>query len=338
MIKEKEVTKRTRGRPKKNTSLNLYEIGKMKNVNINNQYPPNLIILDKKTAEIIDDPNVDYSIFMQCDKPKVFETLLDGFKGKNKRINLVFTKSGVIFNQSNFKAQSDMVKFECKIFPNNLLAYKMKEDDEVVQIEIDQLFKIFKTIPKNHIFSFSVHKINYQRIFRIVNVDPDTVRNKFTDHRINLNDMIGYYPIKLNVDEKGNLPEYDAIVMFEADEFQKICKNINLFTNIFTITCTEVITENKEVTYCVVFEYSKPPLNASITNTQCPKFVFLKYPTINIKNTYNMESFIKYIKSAKFSTIIKMYLSNIYPLIIEYSVEPGLGVIQIFVQSQNKIK
>jgi hypothetical protein len=328
--------KRKRGRPKKNKELNLYEIDSDKNVNINNLYPPNLIVLNKIATKILD-IDADYTVHMECNKPKVFEILLDGFKGKNKHINLVFTKSGLIFNQGNFSIQKDMVKFECKIFPDKLISYSINDRDEVVQVEIDSLFKIFKTIPKDHIFSFSIHKIEQRKIFRIVNIDPDPVRNKFSDHRVCLNDIIGYCPIRLKRDTEGNLPQYDAIVMFEADDFQKMCKNIGLFTNIFTITCTKITNENG-IDHCVIFEYNKPPMNASIVHTQCKKFIFLKYPETDIKNEYNMESFIKYIKSAKFSTIIKLYLSRTEPLIIEYSVEPGLGTFQIFVQPQNKIK
>lgn len=325
---------RKRGRPKKNVELDFNNLNESINVNSKNIYPPNKIVL-KKLATIINKVNKDgtvtnkreYNVKLECDKPKIFEILLDGYKGKQQDINMIFTPSGLLFNQS--ADQKDMIKFECKIFPDNLVVYETEETNVVINVEINTLYKILKTIPKESSFAFYIYVTKINKIFRIVNVD--TSRQRYTDRRISVNSVISVAPINFN-----NTSPYETIVILESEEFSKICKDMSLFTDNFTISC--VLSKVGNVKICkLIFEFNKDNLTSYVISNPCNKTVFIKKPDIDIKNTYNLNSFIKYTKSARHSTIVKLYISKNKPLIIEYSVEPGLGTTQLFVEPQNII-
>ena len=311
-------TSKKRGRPKKNADLDFANLSLSVNVNQKNEYPPNNIILSKMATQLKDK---DYEMILRYDKAKVFETLLKGYKSKQKNINIIFTSSGMIFNHN--MDDKDQVRFECKIFPDNLLEYGLKDlkKEIIIKVEIDTLHKILKSVPKNHEFSFEMYDGKKDRTFRVVTKDP--IRNKYDDKQITISPITHYNIITFKDDKL-----YDTIIMFEAEEFNKICKNIKLFSTTFTIN---VYKNNLRV----VFEYNKDKtLTCYSVLYPSKKCIFIQKPNTDIKNKYNLTSFIKYTESYKCSNVVKLYVSLDKPLIIEYPVEPGLGVFQIFVQSQ----
>ena len=317
------IIKRKRGRPSKNKMLDLNKIDHNINVNYKNIFPPNKISV-KRSANILHKDDI-YSVKLSFNKPKIFQILLDGFKGKQKDINIIFKKKGMIFSQG-LTTKNDMTRFECIILSDNLKNYCIK-NVEVIKVEIINLLKILKTIPKDSQFSMVLRKTKEDtKEFAIIYSDIE--KNKHDLHRLDINDIIGYNEVSI----PSNC-EYDVIVMMESTEFLKLCQNMSLFTKIFTIAFSK--NNNK---YIIEFIYKDNESYIGTSSyTSSKKFKFLKVSDKYIKNTYNLSSFIKYTKSNKFSTIVKLYISVKYPLIIEYSVEPGLGVFQILVESQNNI-
>jgi len=323
------MIKKKKGRPPKNNNLDLNNISDDVNINKLNIYPPNKIKL-KKVADPILDKNADFSVYMECQYPNKFSTLLNCFKGKNKHIYIIFTKTGLIFNQ-NKKIENEIMKFECKIFPDNMNTYQMSTDIEVIQVEVDMLHNIFKKIPKKHIFRFSIHHKN-DKIFRIVSADLNSSKTRYRDNRLVLSNFISYGLIEVKKKD-GILPQYECIIMMESKKFKEICETVKVFSNEVSIICGKV----HKNSYSVIFKYNKIPLTSLFVNNISKKFIFIKEPKEDIKNTYNIDPFIKYTKLASLSTIVKLYISSYHPMIIEYSLEPGLGTFQIFVQQQNKI-
>ncbi len=59
-------------------------------------------------------------------------------------------------------------------------------------------------------------------------------------------------------------------------------------------------------------------------------FKFLKETEYVIKNQYNLNTFIKSVKAYNKNKIVKLYVSQNKPLIIEYTLEDGIGIMCIF--------
>ena len=329
--------KRKRGRPKKNADLNLHILPISKNINVNNIYPPNKIITKKVANEIINNTN-NLKALAICNKPKIFETLLSEIKGKHKSIFMIFAKDGIIFSHNkrlNIQDKSSVV-FECKIFPDELLKYELYKSQtetdivkQVLYININKLYKIFKSIPKDNIVELTINDSEYihKQLF-IVNYEPSKIDVNKTTHVLDINSKIGYYPISFD-DHK-----YDVIVMMESKYFHDMCKNINSFNNVFNIEFIKCANNSYEL----LFTHTKDNHLSTISHKEYNKFKFLSYSDKIIKNTFKIDSFIKYTKSHSFSTIVKLYLSQDKRLIIEYNIDPGMGTYQIFIDPIKKIQ
>lgn len=313
MSKKPKSTKR--GRPKKNVDIDFNKLDESFNINQKNEYPPNKIVTKKLASKI---EGKDYDMIYRSDKAKVLEVLLNDIKKKQKHIDIIFTESGMILTHSI--SDKDQVKFECKIFPDKLIEYALVDPkkDIGMKIEIDTLYKFIKHIPKGNEFNFEIYSTGNKRTFRIIN--KDYLRDSYVDNQIEVNNVISCPTISFK-----NNKEYDAIVMFEADELAKICKNINLFTKYFNIC----VYKDK---LRIVFEYNKNNITSYFLLYPSKKCVFLKSPSEDIKNRYNLASFFKFTSTYKISNIVKLYISHDQPMIIEYNI--GIGTFQIFVESQ----
>jgi hypothetical protein len=319
--KEKKVVKK-RGRPKKNRDLDFSIKGKY-NINSDNIYPPANIANTKK-LEIIKD-TTDLLAYLRCNNKTVFEVLIDSFKGNENEINIIFTPTGLLFSQPYKDNQKDMVRYEAKILPDKLISYKMISEKNVAfQMNLKKLYDIVRTIPKDVEFEFRLHEFQSKRYFRVIyNLE---LSGNETDYLVTLGTFIGYDPI-----ECKSTPEYDVIFMMESTEFERVCKKtLKPFAEMIDITYEK---KQKSV---VSFNCVSDNTDIKSSFKSGKKFKFLKGSQKNIvSGRFNLSSFLKYTKCHKFSTITKIYLSNVKPLIIEFDISPGLGTLQVFVQSQN---
>jgi len=315
-----------KGRPKKNKNLNINDA--IHDINTSNLYPPNIIISTKMANKIINTKEIEHTVRVSCDKPSMFATLLDCIKGKDKYINIMFDKTGFSFTQTD-NIHKDMIRYECKIFPDKLSAYDLSVDREVIKIELELLIKTLKSIPKDHIVTFLVYSGDNKRFFRILSNDRDKKIKSYVDTIININGTIGYSPITL----KNKDTKYETIYKQESVDFHKNCVKINSFTNVFNIMCSE-LTKGEIV---IDYSYEVGNLCSSIRNPQSFNFVFISTPSSMVKSTFNVGALLKLSKLHKISPVIKIYLSNSEPLIIEYTIGDGMGLMQIFCSQQNKI-
>ena len=308
--------KKKRGRPPKNKDLNLLSDTNKFNINKSNIFPPNKINFNE-TAVIIDEKKTGYLVYIECDKPEILEAIFDILKAKTKQVTFIFTHTGIIFTKN--KDNQSMTNYECKLFPNNLLKYEMidnKKNNHIVaiNIDIDNIHKIIKTIKKGSIFSLTIFQRNAKSYLKL--------KEGNDMYTIDLKSITSYKLMKYVKDTK-----YDVIFMFEAEEFKKICKKIELFSPEFNIDYSFKKIDN------INFNYKINEISYKSVMVESPKFIFIKKSKKLIGNKFKMSSMIKYVKCAKFSTIVKIYLSSNHPLIIEYDVG-NLGTFQIFISVQ----
>lgn len=314
--------KKKRGRPKKNKDLNLNVTNSSYNINYNNIFPP-VNIVSGKSAEII--KNTDILGILGFSDQHVFETLMDVFKGNEKELNIVFTKSGLLLSPPYKDEQKDMVRFEAKIFPDKLGKYQMSSlEDQAFRVNIKNFLDIIKVIPKDVPFDIRLHKIEDKKYCRVWFKRPES--DHCTDIVVTLGHFMGYDPIKQKNNEK-----YDAIFMMEAAEFERVCKRtIKPFSSTVDIEC--IYRKGKTE---VSFKCVKDNIDIQTTFKPNPKFAVLQTPKKElITGKFNISSFLKYTKCCKLSTVVKLYFSTNKPLIIEYDIKSQLGTLQIFVQPQ----
>jgi len=280
-----------KGRPKKNKNLNINDA--IHDINTSNLYPPNIIISTKMANKIINTKEIEHTVRVSCDKPSMFATLLDCIKGKDKYINIMFDKTGFSFTQTD-NIHKDMIRYECKIFPDKLSAYDLSVDREVIKIELELLIKTLKSIPKDHIVTFLVYSGDNKRFFRILSNDRDKKIKSYVDTIININGTIGYSPITL----KNKDTKYETIYKQESVDFHKNCVKINSFTNVFNIMCSE-LTKGEIV---IDYSYEVGNLCSSIRNPQSFNFVFISTPSSMVKSTFNVGALLKLSKLHKIIT------------------------------------
>lgn len=328
------TTKNKRGRPAKNKGLDLFKLDKSLNINNINIYPAHKIKgIDNVYVEKTGALNKNIKAYMSCNKPTVFETMMECFKTKEKYITLIFTETGLLFVTQN--TVNSPVKFECKIIPDNLNKYiinnvpdSKKEIKQVIKVDITLLHKVLKTIKKSSEFSFIVyHNTSINKdILRVENISS-SCKKDYKD--ITVNGSLGYTLIQ------ETLARPDLIVILESADFMTTIKNASAFHQNITIEYPGSHASLFKLVYDTnnmrgVTEYSE--------DTKDNKVNFVLKSDKIIHNTYDITAFIRYTKCSKFSTIVKLYIFNGSYMIIEYNVDPGLGTFQLYVNNINTLK
>jgi len=317
--------KAKRGRPPANKDLDLTSL---KNFNINNQFPPYQIV-GSKTADqhptLSDATSVTY-VYIKCNDPKTFELLMDSLKIKSKFVMMIFDATGFCYtNDRKTLSNNKVADFECKIFPDNLVAYSMSDVRKryFLLINVEEMHKIFKSIPSKTEFSMSY--CGYDDGAEVLHINyVDLERKKksnfaITITRVPVNYMVVKIPASLN---------QGSIVMMESKEFEKTCKNKqSLDYKIMHITSTR-----KGISFSV------GSVNGNFTGdtiySECKKLVIIRKPTMPIKVSVSLAKFIKYLKLHKISDSVKLYIGPVEQLIIEYTIGNGLGVFQLIVPQE----
>lgn len=320
------VKPRARGRPPKNATLNLRKFTSAHNINNKNIWPPSLI---KASVPVkIQSSAKKYNVIFSSNTPQIFETILDMVKGRYTHIMLSFDENGIVIKHVLYESNNDIVKFECRILPKKLLEYKYSVPT-VIKFKIDILHNIFKNIKKNTKFTLQIREIRGEYDRQMLMDIVYRINNKKKHYSFTIPPMITYDPVIMKKDYK-----YDIIALYESESFTRDCREYKNFSDDVTISY------NKKLLY---FTFQKDKSWGTTTmNPICghttkgnaipnPLFVFLRTSKIPFTASYKLSSFLKYTKCSKFSTIIKLYLSTDHPLIIEYDINPGIGVMQIIV-------
>jgi hypothetical protein len=321
--KKTNKKKKPIGRPKKNLLLNFNEVNKHNN-NINNIWPINNL----KTDCSLNKPHekLSYLAYFKYNNSKIFSNILSIIKGRYIFIHFIFDQTGITFKHFSDNIMNDVSHFMGKILPDKLIDYRIRKNIEF-KMELKELLKIFKCITPGNEFTFlireKIHKNNTSLYLEIIYGDKiNKSNNRYTSKIIKLNNP------ESNI--KNNY-KYDLIILMESAKFAKECESIKSFSNKFEIEYSgdDFIMQcnndtNTSKYSCFIKENNKTT-------------IFIKKYDKLISNQYILSSFIKYIKFSKISPMIKLYIKNLKPLIIEYDIPPGLGVIQVIICPQQQL-
>jgi len=316
--------KKKQGRPKKNSKLNLNIKQPNINNNNNNIYPLSNIHIKIDKTKIIDNIN-QYFIFKSI-YPGSFTNIFNLIKTKYKNMRWYIDNTGILIKYFlPKKILIEKMDIEIKFQKESFTFFKIKKPLNI-KINIDKLYKIFKTIPKNKEFTFIIKK-------KYKNLDPEiynpfVILLKYTSTENDEKDVELYeidlenFIIKRDIIKIHKDMVYDAICILDVQRFIDKCNDIKTFSRNITI---------KYINNILFFEFNELDIRFKKKFILSSKFQIIKHSDKIINGKFNISSFIKYIKCKDITSIVKLYLSNIYPLLIEYDINPGLGTIQIMI-------
>jgi hypothetical protein len=308
------------GRPKKNNTLD-FNVPLENNLNSKNIWPINKIKSDKELKK--PHKNYKYLVYFKSDNSKIFESILSIIGGRYIYLHFIFDETGLSLKHHSEDILSDISQFKCKILHDKLLDYRIKKKTEF-KIELKELHKIFKSIPSKTPFSFLVGSNNKSSsLYLDIVYNDNNKKNRFGTSISN---------ILTNAENNIQQYNYDLIILIEASIFAKECENIKRFSNIlemsyskniFTMSC-----KANKITYSCSFEANNKTI---LFKENISKPI--------ISNIFSLSSFNKYVKFAKISNMVKIYMKNSKPLIIEYDLKDKIiyGVTQILVSPQQNI-
>ena len=318
-----------RGRPPKNRDMDLRIESDNFNYNKKNIFPPNTININPDYKKRTLDAGGNVQAMLKFNKAVIFNVLIDIFKGKDNKIYMIFKEDGLLFNQSLISIKKDITRFECKLYADRFIDYAIIAGTTAIgiQVDVEKISNVLKTIPKNHEFIMKVTKVGGS-VYLIIEYIIANVGNG-TRCIIKLDDLAAYASMKASY----TIKDYDIIFIMDSKEFQRICQNvINRNSEIIEITYIYDHDRNEIQFSCYDDGVTINSVSYPSKKTVVLKSVRSSTQTSGIvSGKYNLSAFIKYTKCKAISTIVKLYLSNRCPLILEYDIDPKLGTLQMFV-------
>jgi proliferating cell nuclear antigen len=242
--------------------------------------------------------NDNFYLQLKTVRSSAIRVLFESLKEILTDVNMIFTKDHVkISSMDGSRVAMAYLKLNTCEFE-----YYYCEKDLVLGVNMGSLFKLIKTINNSGTISFFVEKDNPTKLnIRIENTD------KLTTYKYQL----------LEIEDKDlKIPpkEFDSIITMPSSDFQKICRDMN---NMGAEKVEIKSVDDKLIFSCsgdladqeTVVGGNKMNNNSLVQGVFSLKFLLLFTKATNLCNTINI------------------YLTNDYPIIIEYNVA-SLGTIK----------
>jgi len=337
--------KRKQGRPRKNQSFKINVSGEKMNFNTENKYPVYSITncgVDYITKET--EPtcisNKNYIVLFYSKYPQTFMMLINLLKSKHSQLIWEFDNTGLsIGYQLPENLKNDIIDIKIKLYANFFDKYLIREKTTII-CDIAEIYKIMKTIPKNNKFAMRISKSKSINGVGNVNIEYNPYimqlvyyKNENNESHNDRYDIITHDLVfKKTLKKVTPKMKYPLIVLSDFKRFKKKCNEMSSMTKIFSM---------KYINNKLKFTFDSGRCKNIFTYGESEKFVVIKRPKKGyiISNEYNLSSFIKYITKCKddITDIVKLYISNENPLIIEYDIKNQIGTVQIYVDICNHI-
>jgi len=317
--------KRGRGRPPKKKPFNPKFKDPVINNNKENIIPAANIMRTYKQQEA----DKNYPLLMMCNNPGTWKILFEVIKDNQSYVNLIFDKTGVTITNH---CEQDIKALSGKLFPDKMIEYRI-DKKITIQLDVNEFYKIMKAIPNTSNFEMFIerHELPDGSLFdSLVIRICENDKNRQEIYSIRIQDINIEEDITDTTKLNKKTFDYDMIVMLNADDFYHDCKNMKIFSDEF-----EICYANNILTF-----YQN--INNKMIHTndmeESKSLEFIKRPTNDnsvIKRKFKIDSFFKYTKCAKMSSITKLYLSSNpkLPGIIEFDIDSQFGTLQIFLNS-----
>lgn len=219
----------------------------------------------------------------------------------------IITDTNIEFNNSGIRIStidsSQTLLVYLKLEASQFERYFVK-NCTVIGVSMLNLYKITKTITQNDTLTFFVDKNDINKLgIRIHN----TEKNYTTTYRLKLMDLN---------EESVEIPsaEFGSIITMPSNQFQKICRDMSVFTDIMEI---KSIGENLILSCNGDFAEQETVLGETKEGVS---FVKNNEPDNIIQGYYNLKSLVLFTKCTNLCNNIEIYLRNNFPIIIKYEV------------------
>ena len=196
-----------------------------------------------------------------------------------------------------------------KLYASEFLKFDCKYSNYDIGVELNPLYKAFKTMDKEGILSLYIDEDDKQQL----NLDVLTSETKcVTNYQIKLLDLNA---------KKWKLPpsKFTLIVTMDCSEFHKICRNMqSVNCEFIEITCTD-----KKIIFSCVGDSSR--ISRSYENgggSMGVKIKCLKNKKniVIVKNVYELKYLTMFNKCNNICSEIQIFLKDEYPMFIKYSI------------------
>lgn len=187
----------------------------------------NILVLDRKPAlarvqEIVPvvEPHPDHLLEMRTINGITFKGIIESLKNVLIEANLLFTERGLRMIMLDGKLQmcASFLCMDAKYFEMFSC-----QGEQIVGVDMTQLYKIIKPLRMNDILSFIIHK-DQRNVFRIIMENPE--KGTKTEHRVTMKHLPDeQYDLKEKFEFEFDLPppEIDSTLL------QNICRNLHSF-------------------------------------------------------------------------------------------------------------
>ena len=270
----------------------------------------------EKGLKKISEKNV---IELKTGKSHIIKILFECIKNFLNETNIVFTSEYIIIlNQDT----SGKVVIHIELNANEFEHY-FCDQKRVIGIDVIEFYKISKTSTNSDILSIFVEYENNDEMI-IITENKDT--RQAIENRMRT----------LDIDEEDSeIPdlEFNNIIDFPSQTFQKICKDFDSFKikniEIKSIDSQFIISsfsndKNGEIKRKVILNIADDKNEKNIC--------FLKHDQDYIyQGIFNLKYFVSFIRATSLSNTVTLYYENNHPLLLEYKIV-NLGILRFLVE------
>ena len=237
-----------------------------------------------------------------------FRVLVEALKEILTDTNLVFDETGIKMMATD---SSETVLIHMKL-ESEKFEYYLCPSKVVIGLNMNNLYKLIKTMGNNDILTMSIYKMEPNRIsLKINNIDKQTQ----TTFKLNLLDL---------PDEDMDIPpaKFETELTLPSSDFQKIIRDMtNIGENI------EIKSSGPQLILGCQGDFAEQ--ETVLTETQNGlSFSVKSKPEEPIQGFFSLKYLSLFTKCTNLCNLIHLYIKNDYPLVIRYDVA-NLGHIKL---------
>ena len=242
----------------------------------------------------------NYLVFVKTGQTSTIRTLFESLKDILTEVNIEFTEDGMrIMTFDVYKKALVYVKLEASRFESFYCPQPF-----TAAVTMSRMFKIIKTSRARDTLYFSVEKDDAHRLH--IQMD-NTEKNVRSDFYLPLPDLsYKHAPLKAT--------EYDAEITINSTDFQSICRNMH---NLEADT-VEIQSINQQLILKCKGAHTEQSTVLGQRDDQSVNFD--KSSTGIIQGVFELGYLLRFCKATNLCSLVKLYLKNDMPLILEYSV------------------
>lgn len=243
----------------------------------------------------------NYYLQLKTVRSSAIRILFESLKEILIDVNMVFDKEHVKITAMD---SSKLLMVHLKLNTSEF-EYYYCEKDIVIGVNMNNLYKLIKTVNNNDTISFFVHKSMPTKLnIRIENAE------KVTTYQYSLLEVESS---SLRIQPK----EFESIITMPSSDFQKICRDM---TNMGA-TQVEIKSLDDKLIFSCVGSIAQQETVIGGQNMKITESKGL------VQGMFSLKYLLLFTKATNLCSTINIYLTNDYPIIIEYSVA-SLGTVK----------